>query len=291
MYKAGGLVPVVLLDQITHLFQSFWGEEQLSQEFKDDTSTRAKETGIPTTFIAVSPFSPLLACKALACVLLNRFFRAGQGTVNMIFATRQLQKKYMEQHCDLFTTFVDLTNAFETVSRDGLWKKMSKFDCPHKFITIVRHFHENMQTRVLDDGESSESFPVSNGVKQCCVLAPTLLSLTFSAMLTDEFRDCDAGIRIGRRSDGKLFNLRRLQVVTKVKETCTVIGDFLFADDRQFALKARSEKEMQLVMDRFSTACDNFGLTISIKKTDVMFQPAPSSLYHDTIITVKDQKF
>ena len=87
-------------------------------------------------------------------------------------------------------------------------------------------------------------------------------------MLTDTSRDCDAGIRIRQRSDGKLFNLRRLQAVTKVKETCTVIRDFLFADDRQCAPNTRSEQEMQLEMDWFSTACDNVGLTISTKKTE-----------------------
>jgi len=40
----------------------------------------------------------------------------------------------MEQHCDLYSTFVDLTKAFDRVSSDGLWKIMSKFGCPHKFI-------------------------------------------------------------------------------------------------------------------------------------------------------------
>ena len=193
----------------------------------------------------------------------------------------------MEQHCDLYTTFVGLANAFDTVSKNGLWKIMSKFGCPHKFITIDRQFNEGMQARVLDDGEPSESFP---GVRQSCVLAPKLFSLMFSSMLTDAFRDCDAGIRIRHRSDGKLFNLRRLQVVTKVKETCTVIGNFLFADDRQCALNTGSEQEMQLDMDRFSTACDNFGLTMSTKKTEAMFQPAPSSPYHDPINTVEGQK-
>ena len=91
----------------------------------------------------------------------------------MIFTARQLQEKCMEQHCDLYTTFVGLANAFDTVSKDGLWKIMSKFGCPHKFITIVRQFNEGMQARVLDDGEPSESFP---GVQQGCVLAPKLFS-------------------------------------------------------------------------------------------------------------------
>jgi hypothetical protein len=88
------------------------------------------------------------------------------------------------------------------------------------------------------------------------------------------------------RTDGKLFNLRRLQAKTKVKEKR--VRDFLFADD--CALNASSEEEMQRNMDRLSSACDAFGLTISTKKTEVMFQPAPHTNYSAPSITVKGQK-
>ena len=202
-------------------------------------------------------------------------FRAKRGTADMIFAARQLQEKCQEQHSDLFVTFVDLTKAFDTVSREGLWKIMEKFGCPSKFITIVRQFHDGMMVKVLDNGDQSEAFPVTNGVKQGCVLAPTLFSMMFSAMLTDAFRDCEDGIHLRYRTDGKLHNLRRLQAVTKVKET--VIRDFLFADD--CALNASTEQMMQREMDCFSKACDNFGLTISTKKTEVMYQSAPGKPY------------
>ena len=60
-----------------------------------------------------------------------------------------------------------------------------------------------MACLVQNDGEYSERFPVTHGVKQGCVLAPTLFSMTFSAMLTDAFQDCDAGFPIKYRFDGK----------------------------------------------------------------------------------------
>jgi len=123
-------------------------------------------------------------------------------------------------------------------------------------------------------------------VKQGCVLAPTLFSMVFSAMLTDAFQDSEGGIHLRYRSDGRLFNLRRMQAVTKVKET--VIRDFLFADD--CALNASTEEKMQQELDGFSSACDNFGLTISITKTEVMHQTAPGKPYHEPCITVKGQK-
>ena len=101
-----------------------------------------------------------IAGKTLARVLLNRLnehleqsgllpecqcgFRKDRGTIDMIFTARELQKKCQEQNVDLYMTFVDLPKAFDTVSCDGLWKIMTKFGCPAKFIAMVRQFHDGM---------------------------------------------------------------------------------------------------------------------------------------------------
>ena len=91
-----------------------------------------------------------------------------------------------------------------------------------------------------------------------CVLAPALFSLAFSAMLTEAFNDSSSGISITYRCDGKFFNFRRLQAITKIKETS--IRDLLFADD--CALNAINEHQMQQEVDQFSSPCENFGLNI-----------------------------
>ena len=54
-------------------------------------------------------------------------------------------------------------------------------------------------------GEYSEPFPVTNGVKQGCVMAQSPFSMMFSAMLTYAFKDVDAGFPIRYRFDGKLL--------------------------------------------------------------------------------------
>ena len=50
--------------------------------------------------------------------------------------------------------------------------------------------------------------------------------------------------------------------------------DFLFTDDA--AVVARSAKDLQQLINHFSKACQNFGLTISLKKTQVMCQGVDS---------------
>ena len=118
---------------------------------------------------------------------------------------------------------------------------MAKFGCPTKFIAMVRQFHDSMLARVQNDGEFSYPFPVTNVVKQSCVLVPALFSMMFSAMLIAAFQDGDNGIPIRYRFDGKLFNLRRLQA--KSKEQTEVLDEFLFVDD--MAKGAPAKEKMQ----------------------------------------------
>ena len=87
-------------------------------------------------------------------------------------------------------------------------------------------------------------------------------------MLKHALGDSTEGILLHTRSDGKLFNLSRLKAKSKIRRT--LIRDMLFADDA--AIVAHSQEELQQLMDRFSAACSAFGLTISIKKTEVMGQ-------------------
>ena len=125
-----------------------------------------------------------------------------------------------------------------------------------------------------DGGKYSEPFPVTNGVKQGSVLAPTLFSMVFSAMLSDAFCDGDIGVSFRYRTDASLFNIQRLQAKTKVCEDTA--HDFLFVDD--------------CMLNASTKACDHFGLTISTKKTEVIHQPAPAMPYTEPNITINGQR-
>ena len=225
-----------MAEKLTELFQCMWRKEAIPQDFKDASIIHLyKRKGNPQVcdknHRGISLLS--IAGKILAKILLNRLnahldqaglipesqcgFRKDRGTIYMLFTARQLQEKCQEQNVDQCMTFVDLTKAFDTVSRDGLWKIMATFGCPPRYIAMMLQSHDSMQARVQNDGEYSVPFPVTNGVKQGCVMAPTLFSMMFSAMLTDAFQDVDAGFPIRYRFDGKLLNLRRLQAKSKVQ--------------------------------------------------------------------------
>ncbi|VDM02080.1 unnamed protein product [Schistocephalus solidus] len=73
--------------------------------------------------------------------------RRQRGTTDKIFTARKLQDKCKEMQTHLYTTFVDLMKAFDTVNRDRLWKVMQKFGCPERFTHMVHQLHD---TEVLE---------------------------------------------------------------------------------------------------------------------------------------------
>ena len=126
-----------------------------------------------------------------------------------------------------------------------------------------------MQACVIDGNQESAPFEVKNGVKQGCVLAPVLFKIIIAAMIKDAFQNCYLGVRVRHRHDGGLFNPRRLKARTKV--SYALIRELLYADD--CALAYLSEEDVQRLMDCFARSAVCFGLTILIKKTEVLLQP------------------
>ena len=94
---------------------------------------------------------------------------------------------------------------------------------------MVRSLHDGLMAIVIENGDVSDPFPVTNGVKQGCVLAPALFSILFAEMLSAALAKTNASTMIRCRTDARFFDLRRLKANTKVQEA--LVRDFMFSDD------------------------------------------------------------
>ncbi|VDL90351.1 unnamed protein product [Schistocephalus solidus] len=81
---------------------------------------------------------------------------------------------------------------------------------------MVRQLHAGMVAHITDNRAVSEAFAVTNGVKPDCVTAPTLLSLMFSAMLIDAYRDKRPGIFIAYQMDNQRLSQRQMHFQSRV---------------------------------------------------------------------------
>lgn len=84
-----------------------------------------------------------------------------------------------------------------------------------------------MKGAIKFSGASSEPFNIKSGIKQGCVLVPTLFGIFFSLLLN--FKESEEDVHLHTRSDGKLFNLSCLKAKTKVRTV--LIREMLCADD------------------------------------------------------------
>ena len=193
----------------------------------------------------------------------------------MIFVLMQIQEKCREQNLGLSATLVDLTKAFNIASRGALWKIPACLGCSPKFLTILRLLHECQQSQVKQNVPQSGSFHISNGIRQGCVLAAKLRSIFFSSMVREASEDLSDGIYIHFRKVGSLFNLRHLLARTKVIEE--LITKLPFSDD--CALLPHKEDPLHHIGNGFSDAARNFDLTISLKKTEVLYPPRDAYSY------------
>ena len=303
IYIHGG---TAIANRLLEIAIQIWHEGEAVQDFKDATIIHFyKNKGDRSCCDNHRGISLLcVAGKIIMRLILNRLnkhianiglipesqcgFVQGKSTADSTFALQQLQEKCRLYNQDLYLLFIDLTKAFDTVFREGLWCILEKAGYPQHFVGIIRFFHDNMKAKVREESEKSPPFGVTSGTKQGCIIAPTLFSIYFSMMLHVAFKDTEDGVDIKSRPDVRLTSITTKHFDAKNKVSMSTIRELLFADD--CALAADSEEALQRLCDCFSSAARRFGLTISIKKTEVLYQPARGNAYVPPAIFIEGKQ-
>lgn len=156
-----------------------------------------------------------------------------------------------------FGCFIDLKKAFDTVNRTCLWFKVKSMGINGKFYDAIYSLYDNISCCLQINGVLTDKFKISKGVKQGCIISPTLFAVFINDLATD-LRALNTGIDI----DGVIINM------------------FMYADDR--VLLSETETGMQKMFDVVASWCEKWRLLINIEKTCVLhFRPQnrPRSKY------------
>ena len=200
------------------------------------------------------------ASKVMLKILLNRLtpqaetitaeeqagFRPGRCTTEQIFSLRILCERYLQHKQDLFHVFVDFKKAFDRVWHAALWSTMKLYNINANLIKVLESLYNKATSAVYYNGSVGEWFRTTVGVRQGCLLSPTLFNIFLERIMTDALENHEGSVSIGGRT---ITNLR-------------------FADDTD-ALAGKEDELVKLInhLDTTSTKC---GIEISAEKTKVM---------------------
>ena len=107
------------------------------------------------------------------------------GKLSSIFKLRMIIQKSREFNQQLFTCFVDYTNAFDSVEHQQLWTVMRKMGFPKRIVSLIESLYSEQQSAVRTDSGTTYWFSVSKGVRQDCIMSPQLFSVYTESIMRE----------------------------------------------------------------------------------------------------------
>ena len=116
-------------------------------------------------------------------------FRAGRSTTEQIFNLRILCEKYLQHQQDLYHVFIDFNKAFDRVLHAAVWATMKKYNISANLFQVIKHLYDKATSAVLFNGSIGDWFRAMVGVRQGCLLSPTLFNIFLERIMTDALED------------------------------------------------------------------------------------------------------
>ena len=132
-------------------------------------------------------------------------FRPGRSSTEQIFSLRILCERYLQHQQDLFHVFVDFKKAFDRVWHAALWSTMKLYNINANLIKVIERLYSKTTSAVYYNGSVGERFRTTVGVRQECLLSPTLFNILLERIMTDALENHEGSFSIGGRT---ITNLR-----------------------------------------------------------------------------------
>jgi len=156
---------------------------------------------------------------------------------------------------NLFCFFVDFRKAFDTVPRNNLWNRLEELKVPFELRDAAIRLYKNVIAKLKSNEGWLNDIKCNIGVKQGCLLSPTLL-----AIYIDKLEGCleEAGC------SGTI--LARIVIIL-----------LLYANDIVLLARCPSDLDKQLIL--LKDFCFTMGMIVNTNKTKVMIIKSKKDTY------------
>jgi hypothetical protein len=174
-------------------------------------------------------------------------FSPGRSTMDRILALRLIAERRREFRRPLYAAYVDLKAAFDSIDRPAMWNILTILGVPPEITTLLRTVYAKTLSSVRVNNNTSDAFIITSGVRQGCVLAPSLFNTAIDRVLNATVEHSNLG--------------------ASFSSDYPPITDLDFADDA--ALLADSLDVFKSALEVFSHEAGKLGLQVSWAKTKV----------------------
>ena len=95
----------------------------------------------------------------------------------LIFTIRQLSEKVLEKNKQMVMACIDLEKAYDTVCRDRLWQVLERYGIWGGLMRAIQSMYLGSRACVRISGIMSGWFPITQGVRQGCVMSAGLFNV------------------------------------------------------------------------------------------------------------------
>ena len=141
---------------------------------------------------------------------------------------------------------MDFKKAFDKVWHAALWATLRAYNINANLINVIQQLYDRASSAVYLNSSIGDWFRRTVGVRQGCLLSPTLFNVFLERIMTEALEDHIGTVSIGGRT---ITNLR-------------------FADDIDGL--AGEEQELTKLVERLDTTSAAYGMEISAEKTKLM---------------------
>ena len=201
-------------------------------------------------------------------------FQENKQTADHLFCLKTLISKYTKNNQKLFTCFIDLRKAFDTVWHPGLLSKLQNLSINGPFYNMIKSLYSDNAAQIIYKSQLTKSINPSIGVRQGCIISPSL----FNVYIND------------------LANSLTCPSTDPVFLVDTPLNCLMFADD--IILISRSEKGLQKCLEKTSDYCKTWKLKVNHDKSKCLVfskqitHENPQFFIDDTVLeTVENYKY
>ena len=115
-----------------------------------------------------------------------------------------LCKTYLQHQQDLYHVFIDFKKTFHRVWYAAVWATMKKYISAN-LIRVIKNLYDKATSAVLFNSRIGDWFRTIIGVRQGCLLSPTLFNIFLERIMAEASEDQESTVSTGGRT---ITNLR-----------------------------------------------------------------------------------